>query len=71
MALTLTINGERQIFDQLNPGANLNLLLQVLQLQSDRIALELNGQIMPRAGWDGAVLRENDRIEMVHFVGGG
>jgi thiamine biosynthesis protein ThiS len=33
--------------------------------------VERNGAIAPRTGWAGVVLGEGDRIEIVHFVGGG
>lgn len=35
------------------------------------IALELNGEIVPKSEFDGLILKENDRAEIVSFVGGG
>jgi sulfur carrier protein len=71
MPLTLVINGETKHFDALEPGSNLNLLLDALGLKADRIALELNGQIAPRTSWSRILLANTDKIELVHFVGGG
>lgn len=50
------------------------LLLEVineLNLQPERIAAELNGLVVPRVQWPTTRLNEDDRIEIVHFVGGG
>ncbi len=41
------------------------------QLQPVRVAVEVNGQLVPRKDYERAVLREGDRVEMVTFVGGG
>jgi thiamine biosynthesis protein ThiS len=46
-------------------------VLQQLELRPDRIAVELNGEIAPRTSWDALSVGENDRLEIVHFVGGG
>jgi thiamine biosynthesis protein ThiS len=35
------------------------------------VAVEHNGEIVPRAGWAGTTLNGGDRLEVVHFVGGG
>ena len=40
-------------------------------LQLDRIAVERNGDIVPRSVWREVHLAEGDRLEIVHFVGGG
>ncbi len=42
-----------------------------LSLAPQRVAIELNGQVARRDEWAQTVLRENDRVEIVHFVGGG
>ena len=46
-------------------------LLADLGLQGDRVAIEQNGNIVPRADWANAGLKDGDRLEIVHFVGGG
>jgi sulfur carrier protein len=40
-------------------------------LKGDRVAVELNGEIVPRAHWVETIVEEGDRLEVVHFVGGG
>jgi thiamine biosynthesis protein ThiS len=46
-------------------------LVEELALKPDRIAVELNGEIARRAAWPELALKPADRIEIVHFVGGG
>lgn len=67
----LVLNGQSREFPQLAPGANLQDLIAELGLKSDRVAIEHNGNIVPRAEWANAGLAEGDRLEVVHFVGGG
>ncbi len=71
MALQLTINGQPRRFDLLSPGDTLLQLVAELALKSDRIAVEHNGELAPRATWSAVLLQESDRLEIVHFVGGG
>lgn len=46
-------------------------LVAELGLAGQRVALERNQQMVPRSGWAATALAEGDRIEIVHFVGGG
>jgi thiamine biosynthesis protein ThiS len=46
-------------------------LVEKLGLKGDRLAIELNRDIVPRARWGEMPLHEGDKLEMVHFVGGG
>ena len=46
-------------------------LLQALELKSDRVAVEHNGSIVARGEWAGATVNSGDKLEIVHFVGGG
>jgi sulfur carrier protein len=71
MALTLTLNGQRRAFDNLSETAKLEELIGALGLKGDRVAVEHNGEIVARSGWSETALREEDRLEVVHFVGGG
>ncbi len=71
MPLTIVLNGERRTFDALEPGATLAQLVAALELKPDRIALEQNGELASRRGWGTAGMAPGDRIELVHFVGGG
>ncbi len=68
--MELIINGQtREI--AIADGSGLAQLVEALGLKGDRIAVEQNGSIVPRAEWPSSSLRAGDRIEMVHFVGGG
>lgn len=71
MPLTLTLNGQTRTFDGLAPDSNLADLVDALGVKGDRVALELDGEIVSRARWTEAKLSENAKVEMVHFVGGG
>jgi len=46
-------------------------LITVLDLPAARIAIELNRDVVRRSDWDSTMLKDEDRIEIVHFVGGG
>jgi thiamine biosynthesis protein ThiS len=49
----------------------LSELVEELSLAPSRIAVELNGEVVRRDNWAATVLSEEDRLEVVHFVGGG
>jgi thiamine biosynthesis protein ThiS len=65
--MTLTINGENQVCAAETLGA----LVEALSMKPDRLAIELNREIIPRDQWPRTLLHEGDRLEIVHFVGGG
>ncbi len=66
--MNLRINGEdREVVD----NVSLKELVTQLDLTPERIAIELNQHVVRRADWPSTVLRENDQVEIVHFVGGG
>jgi len=46
-------------------------LIEQLGIKQDRVAVELNRNIVPRVQWEQTALSQGDRIEIVHFVGGG
>jgi sulfur carrier protein len=50
---------------------NIAALIDSLAAKGDRVAVELNGDIVPRAKWPETPLKDGDRLEIVHFVGGG
>ena len=64
----LFINGEKK---SLSDGVTLTQLISELGMKGDRVAVELNREIVPRAQWDGTLLNDGDQLEIVHFVGGG
>ena len=66
--MTLTINGENRT---LVSAETLSALVEQLGMKSDRVAIELNREIVPRDLWPQTSLRDGDRLEIVHFVGGG
>ncbi|HLV85967.1 MAG TPA: sulfur carrier protein ThiS [Candidatus Sulfotelmatobacter sp.] len=68
--MKLTINGESRDFDAAAPF-NLSALVERLGMKADRVAVELNREIVPRDQWGNTDLNEGDRLEIVHFVGGG
>ncbi|HEV2706040.1 MAG TPA: sulfur carrier protein ThiS [Pyrinomonadaceae bacterium] len=52
-------------------GATLAALVEQLSLAPERLAVELNREVVRRTDWAQTTLNEGDRIEIVHFVGGG
>jgi thiamine biosynthesis protein ThiS len=65
--MKLTINGE----PQLSSAETLGALIETLGMKPDRVAIELNREIVPRDQWPQTPLHDGDRLEIVHFVGGG
>ena len=66
--IEIIVNGDAH---QVNPGARVTDLIKQLELAQERLAIELNHSILPRAKWAETELRSGDRLEIVHFVGGG
>jgi len=52
-------------------NVSLQQLIANLNLAPERIAIEVNHDVVRRAHWPSTVLKEGDRVEIVHFVGGG
>jgi thiamine biosynthesis protein ThiS len=70
--MNLQINGEDRTFAaQANNPLTLAALVDSLAMKPDRVAVELNRNIVPRDRWPETQLKEGDRLEIVHFVGGG
>ena len=69
--LTVLLNGQPRTLDALTAPAMLDAVIAALDLKPDRVAVELNGDIVRRASWPSAVVNQNARLEIVHFVGGG
>ena len=65
--MNLTINGEIQV----SSAETLGALVEGLGMKPDRVAIELNREIVPREQWPQTPLHDGDRLEIVHFVGGG
>ncbi len=64
----LTVNGEQRSFGE---GASVAGLVSALGLDPRKVAVERNLEIVPRSAYDRTALAEGDRIEIVHFIGGG
>lgn len=71
MALRVVVNGSPREFGELEDGAPLTRLVEAMGLKPDRVAIERNGEIVPRRSWAGATVGGGDKLEIVHFVGGG
>ena len=66
--MTLTLNGAAVTLDE---GLTVAALLQQLELPRERVAIERNGSILPKAAYEETRLAQGDRLEIVQFVGGG
>jgi thiamine biosynthesis protein ThiS len=66
--MTLHINGQPREFPD---GLTVASLVTQLGMKADRVAVELNLEIVPRAKWETTSLKHGDKLEVVHFVGGG
>jgi sulfur carrier protein len=66
--LQLTVNGERRGFEGV---ADLADLVAALGLDARKVAVERNLEIVPRSAYPATALLDGDRIEIVHFIGGG
>jgi sulfur carrier protein len=71
MSLSVVLNGQPRIFDSLSSSSSLDLVIAGLGLKGDRVAVEHNGEIVMRTAWAATMLQDGDRLEVVHFVGGG
>jgi sulfur carrier protein len=69
--LTIQLNGQQRTFAELTSPSYLANVIEALDLKGDRIAVEHNGEIVPRTTWAQVQIVEGDRLEIVHFVGGG
>lgn len=66
--MIIQVNGERR---EVSAPLTLADLVDHLKLAADRLAIELNQRVIRRVDWQQTVLSEGDRVEIVHFVGGG
>lgn len=66
--MTVVVNGEET---QIADGTSVDKVIETLGLKPERVAVELNHRIVRRSQWTSTALSEGDRVEIVHFVGGG
>ena len=56
---------------EINNGTNLNELLNKLKIEKNKVAVEVNGEIIEKKKYINLVLKKDDKVEIVHFIGGG
>ena len=66
--MQVMVNGEST---DIKSGSTVAELLELLQIARERVAVEVGLEIVPKGQYDSHTLAEGDRIEIVHFVGGG
>jgi thiamine biosynthesis protein ThiS len=66
--LLIQINGEPRDVKEATTVAE---LVDILSLKAEQLAIELNQQVVRRAQWNTTMLQADDKVEIVHFVGGG
>jgi len=66
--MRIRINGEEK---ELAASCRLSELVGQLGLKADRLAIELHREIVPRTRWEETQVNDGDKLEIVHFVGGG
>ncbi len=66
--VTIVLNGEKK---EIESEVTLDQLLDLFSLPRQRVAVELNKNVIRRQDWSTTFIAESDRIEVVHFVGGG
>ncbi|MCS6873736.1 MAG: sulfur carrier protein ThiS [Pyrinomonadaceae bacterium] len=66
--MKILVNGQEK---ELEKPISLSELLERFELPVERIAVEVNEEVISRANWSKVLIKEGDKIEIVHFVGGG
>ena len=66
--MTITLNGDKH---ELNAPMSVSALLQQLEIDARRVAVELNLAVVKKAAYESSVIKDGDEVEIVNFVGGG
>jgi thiamine biosynthesis protein ThiS len=66
--LRIQVNGEPR---EVEHNISLSKLVAVLNIRAEQVAIELNHTVVRRETWKETLLKDDDKIEIVHFVGGG
>jgi thiamine biosynthesis protein ThiS len=66
--MTITLNGDPH---QLQAPLSVSALLEQLEIDARRVAVEVNLAVVKKAAYDSSVIKEGDEVEIVNFVGGG
>jgi thiamine biosynthesis protein ThiS len=69
--MEIVLNGQPRTVDLDPQTATLDALIAALAMKQDRVAVERNGEIVRRTDWAATAIESGDRLEIVHFVGGG
>lgn len=69
--MEIVLNGRPREVSLDPEAATVDALTAALGMKADRVAVERNGEIVRRADWAATPVRNGDRFEIVHFVGGG
>jgi len=56
---------------EINDGTNLNELLNKLKIKKNKVAIEVNGEIIEKNKYPNLILNKGDKVEIVQFIGGG
>ena len=56
---------------KINAGTNLDKLLNKLKIQKNKVAIEVNGEIVEKNKYQNLILNKGDKVEIVNFIGGG
>ena len=64
----IQLNGDSY---EINNGTNLNELLNKLKINTNKVAIEVNGEIVEKNKYPNLILNKDDKVEIVHFIGGG
>ena len=66
--MRVEVNGSPR---EVAPGSTVAALVEAMGLPPGRVAVERNGEVVPRRTWSEAAIADGDRVEIVTFVGGG
>ncbi len=66
--MTIRLNGDPH---ELSGPVSVSALLEQLEIDARRVAVELNMAVIKKAAYDSSVIRDGDEVEIVNFVGGG
>jgi thiamine biosynthesis protein ThiS len=66
--MTITLNGDKH---ELAAPLSITALLQRLEIDTRRVAVELNLTVVKKTAYDSSVIKDGDEVEIVNFVGGG
>ena len=66
--IKIQLNGKKH---QIKIGCNIQKLLKILRKDNNKVSVELNGEIADKNKYSKILLKKNDKIEIVQFIGGG